>query len=458
MALPSIVGQIILVIYNIADTLFVGLTENAILINAVTICMPAYMILTAISNLFGVGGSSVISRSLGKGKPDRAKRASSFAFWGCLSLSLIYCGVVALFAPQIADMLGAHGDQETIAHAALYLRIAVAAFGVPTAINSLFSHLIRSQGFGFHASFGIGLGGILNVLLDPLFIFVICGVENAALGAAIATGLSNFIALLYYVFLFIFGKKVSVNLMPRKSIFSEGLPKEILLVGLPACLMTLFENISYAILGNQMGSLSPEALTGVEVAKKVNMFAHNAVRGMAQGVLPLIGYNKSSGNRKRMKQVVLVSGAISLGIALVAATINAIPFSGRALISLFLHGEVANLEARQQFGYWFLLLFSIGAPFSAIAYTVISFFQAVGKAWRSLILALLRKGILDIPLMFILQAVAASDFKPYSIVMATPIADALCCAVAIFLFAHYISRHGQNKPAKQSASIEPSVQ
>ena len=445
MALPSIIGQIILVIYNMADTLFVGLTENHILINAVTICMPAYMILTAISNLFGVGGSSVIARSLGKGNEKRARRASSFAFWGCLLVSLIYCAIIAIFAENIAHMLGAN-DAETINHAAYYLRIAVAICGVPTAINTLFSHLIRSQGLGFHASFGIALGGILNVALDPLFIFVICGKENAAVGAALATGISNVIALLYYVFVFIFlRKKLIVDISFTKKIFKDHLIQEVLLIGLPACLMTLFENISYAILGNQMGALSAEALTGVEVAKKVNMFAHNAVRGMAQGVLPLIGYNKSSGNRRRMRKIVYTSGAISLGIALVAMIINMIPFTGRGLISLFLHGGVENLEIRQNYAYWFLFIFSIGAPFSAIAYTVISFFQAVGKAWRSLILALLRKGILDIPLMFILQALATMDFKPYSITMATPIADIICCLVAVILFAVYIKYHGHNK-------------
>ncbi len=455
LALPSIIGQIILVIYNMADTLFVGLTENYILINAVTICMPAYMILTAISNLFGVGGSSVIARSLGKGNEKRARRASSFAFWGCLVVSIIYCAIIAIFAEQIADILGANGDSETIKHAAYYLRIAVAICGVPTAINTLFSHLIRSQGLSFHASFGIALGGILNVALDPLFIFVICGKDNAAVGAALATGLSNVIALLYYVFVFIFlKKKLIVDISFTKKMFKDGLIREVMLIGLPACLMTLFENISYAILGNQMGRLSAEALTGVEVAKKVNMFAHNAVRGMAQGVLPLIGYNKSSGNRRRMRKIVYTSGLISLGIALVAAAINMIPFTGKALISLFLHGDVENLAVRQNYAYWFLFILSIGAPFSAIAYTVISFFQAVGKAWRSLILALLRKGILDIPLMFILQAIATTDFKPYSIALATPVADAICCIVALLLFFIYIKYHGHNRPEASVKKVE----
>lgn len=453
LALPSIIGQIILVIYNMADTFFVGLTENATLINAVTICMPTYMLLTAISNLFGVGGASVIARSLGKGYEKRARRASSFAFWGCLITSLIYCLIIVIFADQIADLLGASGDPATIHHAALYLRIAVAACGIPTAINTLFAHLIRAQGKSFHASFGIAFGGILNIALDPLFIFVIVGKENAVLGAALATGVSNIAALLYYVIVFIvLRKNLVIHIGFTKKIFKDGLIREVLLVGLPACLMTLFENISYMILGNLMGTMSSEALTGVEVSKKINMFAHNAVRGMAQGVLPLIGYNKSSGNRTRMKRIVLTSGAISLGIALVVALINMIPFTGQSIITLFLHGDIANLEIRQQYAYWFLFIFSIGAPFSAIAYTVISFFQAVGKAWRSLILALLRKGIIDIPLMFILNIC----FPVYGIVIATPIADAICCITSIILIIYYLQHHGQDKI--KDPDVDPTTQ
>ena len=455
LALPSVIGQIILVLYNLADTFFVGLTENSVMINAVGICMPVYTMLTAISNLFGIGGSSVISRSLGKGNVKRAKRASSFAFWGSLVVSAIYCLVILIFAKPIANVIGGNGDAELINQAASYLRICVSICGIPTVISNLLSHLLRSQGKSLHASLGIGIGGILNIALDPLFIFVICGVENAAIGAAIATGLSNVIAMVYYVVVFIVYKnKLVIDISFTKKIFKDGLIGEVLTIGLPACLMTLCENISYAILGNLMGSVDKVnkiPLTGVEVAKKVNMFAHSVVRGMSQGVLPLIGYNKASGNRKRMKKVVFTAGGISLGIAIIAAAVNIIPFSGQGLISLFLHGSGSSIGDSQQYAYYFLIMFSIGAPFSAVAYTIISFFQACGKAWRSLILALLRKGILDIPLMFIIPLI----WPTYGIVAATPIADAICCGVAIVLFVYYIKRHAKDAiPLENKESLQ----
>lgn len=453
LALPSVIGQIILVLYNLADTFFVGLTENSVMINAVGICMPVYTMLTAISNLFGIGGSSVISRSLGKGNIKRARRASSFAFWGSLAVSTIYCLAILIFAEPIADLIGGNGDAELIKQAASYLRICVSICGIPTVISNLLSHLLRSQGKSLHASLGIAIGGVLNIALDPLFIFVICGVENAAVGAAIATGITNTIAMLYYVVIFIVYKgKLIIDLSFTKKMFKDGLIGEVLTIGLPACLMTLCENISYAILGNLMGTVDKVnkiPLTGVEVAKKVNMFAHSVVRGMSQGVLPLIGYNKASGNRKRMKKVVFTAGGISLAIAIIAATVNSIPFSGQGLISLFLHGESENIANSQQYAYYFLIMFSIGAPFSAVAYTIISFFQACGKAWRSLILALLRKGILDIPLMFIIPII----WPTYGIVAATPIADAICCVVALVLFLHYIKHHAKDEIPVEKATF-----
>ncbi len=434
LALPSILGQLILVIYNMADTFFVGLAGSDVMTTAVTICMPSFMFISAISNLFGIGGASVISRALGKKQIDSAKYASGFAVWGCLAVTVLYSLFAFIFSDIFLDILGgSHADVHV--NAKWYLIVTVVICGIPTAMNTLFSHLIRSQGMSFHASLGIAIGGILNIALDPLFMFVILPKGNEALGAGIATGLANVIALIYYIILFIIKRKnliISVKL--SKNCFKNQIPGRVILIGIPACLMTLCENISYAILDNLMGLVSIEAQTGVGVAKKINMFAHSTVRGMTQGVLPLIGYNKTSGNRKRMKRVVYMSGGISLGISLICTAVSLI-FT-RNLVDIFIHSGTNASE----FGTDFLRILCIGAPFSAIAYTVISFFQAAGKAFRSLILALLRKGILDIPLMFVLS----NAVPVYGIVWATPIADLVCAIVAVILFLHYIKHHASD--------------
>ena len=436
LALPSVLGQIILVIYNMADTYFVGLTGSDEKLAAVTVCMPAFMFLSAIANLFGIGGASVVSRMLGSGKRKEASMASSFAFWGCAFVAGLYSLGVFFFAGRFVELLG---GSEPLIHmwAKEYLLIAVAAGGVITATNTLLSHLIRAEGRSLQASLGIVIGGLCNIALDPIFMFVILPRGNEVLGAALATMFSNVVTLIYYtVFILSRRKRLILSIKPRAGMFKGGIPRDVIVIGIPACLMTLCENISYAILEKLMSAYNTAPLTGIGIAKKVNMLAHSVVRGMAQGVLPLIGYNYASGNRTRMRRVVRLSATVSLAVSLFCMGAGLL-FS-RQLIGIFIQGDSA---ASLSYGSAFLRILCVGAPFSAWAYTVISFFQATGHMERSLILALLRKGILDIPLMFVLNR----SFGRYGLVSATPIADVVCCITAAVLFLVFIAHHGKDK-------------
>ena len=430
LAMPSIIGQIVLVIYNMADTLFVGMTRSDAMITSVTVCLPAFMILSAISNLFGIGGSSVIAGALGRGEKEKAGRVCAFSVWGCFSVTFIYCLCVFMFSDSFIDLLGGK-DPMVHCSAYSYMIAAVVIGGIPTALNTLFAHLIRGSGYSRQASFGITLGGLLNVGLDPLFMFVILPDGSEALGAAVATALSNFAALIYYIFIIARHKEsFSFSLKLSKETFEDSIPKDVISVGIPACLMTLCENLSYGVLDNLMHAAGTAAQAGIGVAKKINMLAHCFVRGMSQGVLPLIAYNYSSGNHKRMKSVIFVTSTISVFIALLC-TGCCLVFA-KPLVSLFIHSESQSLL----FGRDFLRILFIGAPFSAFAYTVISFFQATGHGTRSLVLALLRKGLIDIPLMFLLREL----LPVYGIVWATPLADMLCCIAAAIFFSIFMRR------------------
>ena len=435
LALPSVFGQIILVIYNMADTYFVGLTGSDVKITAVTVCMPAFMFLSAIANLFGIGGASVVSRMLGAGKRDGARMASSFAFWGCVFTTGLYSLGSFLLADRFIDLLGGSAaDIHPLAKE--YLLIAVVVGGVVTATNTLLSHLIRAEGRSLQASLGIVIGGLSNIALDPLFMFVILSRGNEVLGAALATMLSNVVTLLYYtVFILLHRRSLILSIKPGAGMFRGGIPRDVIAIGIPACLMTLCENISYAVLEKLMSAYGTASQAGIGVAKKVNMLAHSVVRGMAQGVLPLIGYNYASGNRTRMRKIVRLSAATSLIVSLFC--MGASLLFSRQLIGIFIPAD----NTSHVFGAAFLRILSVGAPFSAWAYTVISFFQATGHMRKSLVLALLRKGILDIPLMFVLNRF----FTRYGLVSATPIADVVCCATAAILFVIFLSRHGHDK-------------
>ena len=428
LALPTVFGQVIMVIYNMADTFFVGMTGSDEMLTAVTVCMPAFMFLSAIANLFGVGGSCVISRALGKSDLNRASAASVFAFWGCFITTLLYSLAAFLLADTFIDLLG---GQETEVHtyAREYLMITVVLGGEFTAMNALLAHLIRAEGRSIHASIGVVLGGVLNIVLDPLFMFVWLKPGNETLGAALATALSNAAALGYYAVILVKGRHASVlGFVPCGEALRCNIPADILATGLPACLMTLFENISYAVLDNLMSQYGTVCQAGLGVAKKINMLAHCIVRGMSQGVLPLIAYNFANRNYHRMKKATLCTAGLSVTMAGVCMLAN-MSFS-RTLVGIFIQSTSLSLEH----GAKFLRILCIGAPFSACAYTFISFFQAVGEGGRSFRLAMMRKGIVDIPLMFILNSI----LPHYGLVWATPIADVLCCIVSVVMYSGYI--------------------
>ena len=430
LAIPTVIGQIILVIYNMADTFFVGLTGNDAMLAAVTVCMPAFMFLSAISNLFGVGGASVIARAMGADDIDRGRHTSAFAFWGCLATAALYSLFAFLARDFFIDLLGGT-NPEVHRNAVEYLLCTVVLGGAVTSVSVLLSHLIRSEGRAVHASAGIALGGILNIILDQMFMFVILPPGKEALGAAIATTLSNVASLLYFVgILLCIRKKSLLSFRFSRVMLGEKVPADVFTAGLPACIMTLFENISYAVLDKLMSFAGLPMQAGIGVAKKVNMLAHCMVRGIAQGSLPLIGYNYASGNLRRMRESVRVSHRIAVLSALVCM-VGSFAFAG-PLTGIFIHNESLSFA----YGVKFLRILCIGGPLSASGYTYISFFQATGEGKKSFFLAILRKGLVDIPLMFLLSGL----IPIYGIVMATPIADALCCLAANLMFAAYIRK------------------
>ncbi len=432
LALPTILGQIVIVFYNMADTFFIGRTNNNVMITAVTLCMPAFMFLSAIANLFGVGGSSVISRALGKANTDRASWTCAFSFWGCVLLTLVYSLGVFVFIDPFINFLGGSNPEVHIL-ASQYLIWTVVIGGLATSMNALLAHLVRSEGRAHQASVGVILGGCLNIILDPLFMFIILPEGQEVAGAAVATTISNAASFLYFIIVICNGKTknsiISVKL--TKHSFEWEIPQKVLSAGIPACTMTLAENISYSILDNLLSAYGTAVQAGIGIAKKINMLTHSAVRGLTQGALPLLGYSYSAGMRKRTEKIAQITAnyAVAIGFLCMAGMFI---FSAD-LVSLFISRENPALA----YGSVFLRILCIGAPFSALAYSFISFFQAVGHGGTSFVLALMRKGMLDIPLMFVMRYFLAEK----GIVAATPIVDAICCLSSLVMFLSFKSKH-----------------
>jgi putative MATE family efflux protein len=416
---PTVISQLITVVYNMADTYFVGRTEDPNQVAAASICLPLFMLLTGMANLFGIGGASLISRSLGKGDNDCAKRSSVFSIWTGGAVALAYGILIFAFRSVIFPLVGA--DAATYGFCCQYAFWVITIGAVPTVLSAAFAHLVRAEGFSRQASFGVAMGGILNIILDPVFISVF-HLEIA--GAAIATMLSNLIATAYYILL-IWKKRnqMVLSLDPKHYSWKAGLPSEIILVGLPSAIMNISGVLSNICMNRLMASYSDEAVAGIGIAKKVDLLNYAVATGMSQGVIPLIGYNYSAKNYRRMMSAVRTTFVLSISIAALGTLflLTGAGFIVRAFI---------DDPQTVMYGSRFQRIICVTGVFIPVSMVIITMFQSVGRKITPLILSMLRKGGVDIPAMLLINRLVGI----YGIAWATPIADTVSMVVAVICF------------------------
>ncbi len=419
LVIPTVISQLITVIYNMADTFFIGQLNDPSQVAAATLCMPPFILLTGIANLFGIGGSSLISRCLGKGEMDKAKRTASFCIWSAAGVALVY-GLSFLFLkPFVLPILGAKAT--TYDHCFSYLFWTVTVGAVPTVMNACLAHLIRAEGLAKQAGFGVALGGVLNIVLDPIFIFIF---KMDIAGAAIATALSNVIAMLYFaVIIYRLKNETVITASPSYFTWKQGIPKEVCVVGLPNLIMNLMGILSNTILNNMMSSYSDAAIAGMGIAKKIDMLTFAVSIGMTQGVISLIGYSYAAKNYKRMNRVIKTNSAYTMTLAVVTTLFL---FFCAVPVSRFFIAD----EATVAYGQRFLKILCLICPMQAVTMMVITIFQAIGKQTQPLILSFMRKGTVDVPFMFLMNWFVGA----VGVAWATPIAELCACLVSVILF------------------------
>ena len=285
LAVPTIISQLITMVYNLADTFFIGTTNDPSKIAASSVAFVLVFAMNCLSNLFGVGGSSLISRLLGERRDGDAAKVSSFSFWGSLLISAVYSVVIFVFMEPFLYFLGATAT--SIDYAKDYAFWVVVVGAVPSTLGMTLSHLIRSEGYAKESGFGLGLGGVLNIALDPLFMFVILEPGNEVAGAALATMIPNAVVLVYYlVILYVIKKKkgsvLSIN--PSKMIPEKHHISSVFAVGFPSALGSMFACLSSIMINNLTASYSdvygdvPVAAVGI--AKKIDMLPMNVGMGL----------------------------------------------------------------------------------------------------------------------------------------------------------------------------------
>ena len=297
MAVPTVISSLVMVIYNLADTYFVGMLNNPVENAAVTLAAPVLLAFNAVNNLFGVGSSSMMSRALGSKKYDMVRKVSAFGFYCTVFCSLVFSILCTVGKNPLLALLGT--DVETFAATGEYLKWTVCFGAVPAILNVVMAYMVRSEGSTLHASIGTMSGCLLNIVLDPFFILP-WGLDMGAAGAGLATFLSNCVACMYFfILLFIKRKSTYVCIHPKMFRLRREIIVGVCGVGIPAAIQNLLNVTGMTVLNNFTSSFGADAVAAMGIAQKINMVPMNVAFGFSQGIMPLISYSYASGNRKK---------------------------------------------------------------------------------------------------------------------------------------------------------------
>lgn len=418
LAVPTILSSLVTVLYNLADTYFVGMLNNSVQNAAVTLAAPLILAFNAVNNLFGVGSSSMMSRALGSRDYETVHRSSAFGFYCSIFCGLLFSLLYVVFQPFVLTILGA--DTTTAEATAGYLRWTVACGAAPTILNVVMAYLVRAEGAALHASIGTMSGCILNIILDPIFILP-WGLNMGAEGAGLATFLSNCVACGYF-FVLLYVKRKNTHVCIRPSMFC--LKRRIVLgvcgVGIPASIQNLLNVTGMTVLNNFTSSYGSDAVAAMGITQKINMVPMQIAMGLSQGIMPLISYNYASGNTPRMKKTLTFATKIAIS-SLVAVAAGYFVGAG-FLVRLFMQNpEIVAYGTR------FLRGFCLGLPFLCMDFLAVGVFQAVGLGKNAFVFAILRKVVLEIPALIILNAL----FPLYGLAYAQFAAEIILAAAAV---------------------------
>lgn len=415
MGIPAIISMLVTVIYNMADTYFIGQTNDENQIAAVSIATPVFLIFMAIGNLFGIGGSSEIARSLGQKNEKRAKAVSAFCCYISVAVGTIMLIVYLLGMENILKLIAA--KPETIDYARDYLTY-VSFGGVFIIFSVAFSNIVRAEGSSREAMIGNMIGTIVNIVLDPIMIL---GFGWGVKGAAIATVIGNIAASLYYIFYFC-KMPTMLSILPKDFSMNVHIFANVCAIGIPASLNNILMSVSNIVYNNFLVKYGNEQVAGMGIAMKINMFVVLLQIGLCVGVQPLIAYNYGARNSVRMKKVVGFTAGSAVGLGLVLTLI--VVMLKTVLVNAFIDKQPV-IEA----GTAMVQALMVSGPVLGILFTCINTLQGMGRAAFSLLLTFCRQGLVFVPLLFILDRFVGLQ----GIIYAQPAADYISVIIATII-------------------------
>lgn len=415
-ALPAVAAMLMVLIYNLADTFFIGQTHDDYQVAAVSLATPVFLVFMSIGTIFGVGGTSVISRAYGEGKKEYAKKICSFCMWSCIAIGILLTIGFLVFMEPLLKLIGASAD--TWEYTKTYLTI-VSFSGTFALISSCFSNILRAEGQATKAMNGQLIGNILNMMLDAVFIM---GFHWDIAGCALATLLGETIGAVYYLYYYLTGKSaLSINI--KDFTLKDKVAGSVLAIGVPAALGSLLMSASQIIMNSRMAAYGDMAVAGIGVAMKIVMITGMVSMGIGQGVQPLLGYCVGAKTWERFQKYMKFAFffATILGVSL---TILCYVFTNQ-IVGVFLTDAHA-FDYAVEFA---RILLSTG-PIFGIFYVLTNALQAMGAAMPSLIINISRQGLIYIPVLFLLNAALGVT----GLAWAQPIVDVISLVVGIGMY------------------------
>ena len=418
LTVPMIIGSVVSIAYNLADTYFVGQLNDPVQNAAVTLVAPAMTLFYAITNLFGIGASSLMSRKLGTKEYDDVRKASATGIYFSLFFALLISAGTMFFLKPVLALLGT--NEETCAATEKYLVWTVGLGAVPGILNILFSFIIRAEGRAMHASIGAISGCFLNIFLDPIFILP-SGMNMGASGAGLATFISSCFGFLYFIVLFIvLHGKTYISLNPKNVSFSSAILKNIFVVGFPGVVQNNLNVISIIVFNNIAAGFGTYAVASIGIVNKVNQLPIQIIFGFSQGVMPLLAYNYACRNSARVRETIKRIFQITLGsLFVVLALYLVIP---KSIVSLFMENEKIVTT-----GAGFLRGFGLSLPFMCIDFVVVGISQSFGFGRYAFAFSILRKAVFEIPFILIFSRI----FGLYGLAFCVTCAEFLMSIIAL---------------------------
>lgn len=414
-AVPAIVAMMFVLIYNLADTFFISQTHNDLMIAVVSLCTPVFLLFMSLGTLFGIGGTSTISRALGEGNKERAVKICSFCFWACVGTGAVCTVLVLLFMDPLLHLLGASAN--TIDFARTYMTIVTLA-GIFSMLSNCYANIIRAEGKPKIAMTGTIVGNLLNVILDPIMISVF---HWDVAGAAWATLIGNLVAAAYYVIYYLRGQS-ELSIRPKDCSAKDGIAPDVLKIGIPASLASLLMSVSQMITNSLMAGYGDLSVAAYGVASKVLMLEALVGTGLGQGVQPLLGYCYGAKDGKRFYGCMNYS--IKFGFV-VCTVVTAVCFIfAPTIVGWFLTADAALSDAVA-----FTRIMLVTAWTLGVYFVCSNTLQAMGAAKESLVVSCSRQGIIYIPAIFIMNSIMGK----YGLAWAQPVADALSLIIVIVL-------------------------